>query len=100
MKHLLPLLLVFVISAPLSSSAQDAALYSKAAFEEIFKSHNEITVLINGFDYQYKGSWLSNMEIVGEYTLVFSRGDVVHSYDLRKVVMVQEERGWVKLWMK
>lgn len=100
MKRLIPVLFTILIALPVSSFAQDAALYSKADFENIFKAHDEITVLINGFDYQYKGSWLSNMEIVGEFTLVFRRGNVTHSYDLRKVTMVQEENRWVKLWMK
>ena len=99
MKYLLTLGLIFVLSNPFDASAQDA-LYSKAEFETILQTYNEIVVVIPGFDYKYSGNWLSSMQIVGDHTLTFARGRVVHSYDLSKVVMVQEEGNYVKLWMK
>jgi hypothetical protein len=99
MKYLLSLGLVLLLSNPFNASAQDA-LYSKADFEKILQTYSEVVVVIPGFDYKYVGNWLSTMEIVGDHTLVFSRGRVVHSYDLSKVVMVQEEGNYVKLWFK
>jgi len=99
MKYLFTIALAAMMSFSMESVAQDA-LYSKEQFEKILQSHNEVIVLINGFEYKYTGSWLTTMEIVNEHTLTFARGRVVHSYDLSKVVMVQEEGGWVKLWLK
>lgn len=99
MKYLLTLGLIFVLSNPFDSSAQEA-LYSKAEFETILQTYNEIVVIVPGFDYKYSGNWLNSMQIVGDHTLTFARGRVVHSYDLSKVVMVQEEGNYVKLWMK
>ena len=99
MKYLLSVALVLLLSNPFNASAQDA-LYSKADFEKIFQTYNEVVIIIPGFDYKYSGNWLSTMEIVGDHTLVFSRGRVIHSYDLSKVVMVQEENNYVKLWLK
>jgi len=99
MKYLLSVALVLLLSNPFNASAQDA-LYSKADFEKIFQTYNEVVIIIPGFDYKYSGNWLGTMEIVGDHTLVFSRGRVIHSYDLSKVVMVQEENNYVKLWLK
>ena len=99
MKYLLSLGLVLLLSNPFNASAQDA-LYSKADFEKILQTYNEVIVVIPGFDYKYSGNWLNSMEIVGDHTLVFSRGRVVHSFDLSKVAFVQEEGNYVKLWFK
>lgn len=99
MKYLFTVALAFMMFTSLDSQAQDA-MYTKAEFQTILQSHDEVILMINGFDYKYAGSWLNTMEIVGDHTLTFARGRVVHSYDLSKVVMVQEEGGWVKLWLK
>lgn len=99
MKHLLSIGLVLLLSISFNANAQDA-LYSKADFEKILQTYNEVVVVVPGFDYKYTGNWMSTMDIIGDHTLVFSRGRVVHSYDLSKVVMVQEEGTYVKLWFK
>lgn len=99
MKYLFTVALAVLMSVSFSTQAQDA-LYSKADFEKILLTYNEVIVIIPGFDYKYSGNWLSSMQIVGDHTLTFARGRVVHSYDLSKVVMVQEEGNYVKLWMK
>jgi hypothetical protein len=82
-----------------NSQAQDA-LYSKAEFEKILKGYDEIVVVMPGYDRTYDGVWLSSMEIVGESTLTFARGRVVHSFDLRSCMFVQEEGRYVKLWLR
>lgn len=99
MKYIFTIALAALMSLSIDGFSQDA-MYSKAEFETILRSHDEVIMMINGFDYKYAGSWLNTMEIVGDHTLTFARGRVVHSYDLSKTVMVQEEGGWVKLWLK
>lgn len=98
-KYLFTLAITVFLMNPFDSSAQQA-MYSKEQFETILKGHDEVIMIIEGFDYKYSGSWLNTMEIVGDHTLTFARGKVIHSYDLSKVKMVQEEGGWVKFWMK
>lgn len=99
MKYIFTIALAALMSLSVDGFSQDA-MYSKSEFETILRSHDEVIMMINGFDYKYAGSWLNTMEIVGDHTLTFARGRVVHSYDLSKVVLVQEEGGWVKLWLK
>jgi hypothetical protein len=79
--------------------AQDA-LYSKAEFEKILQGYDEIIVVMPGYDRTYDGVWLNSMQIVGDNTLTFSRGRVVHSFDLRTCMFVQEEGRYVKLWLR
>ncbi|MDB4656204.1 hypothetical protein OAE48_05070 [Flavobacteriales bacterium] len=99
MKYLLSLGLIVLLSNPFDSFAQDA-LYSNADFKEILESYDEIIVVMNGFDYKYTGNWTNTMEISGNHALSFTRGKVTHSFDLTKVVFVQEEGNYVKLWFK
>jgi hypothetical protein len=88
-----------MMSLSFNSQAQDA-LYSKADFERILQAYDEVLIEMPGFNYKYSGNWLSTMQIVGDHALTFSRGRVVHSYDLSKVMFVQEEGRYVKLWMR
>ncbi|MGB0368204.1 MAG: hypothetical protein ACPGU4_03360 [Flavobacteriales bacterium] len=99
MKYLFSLGLVLLLSNPFESSAQDA-LYSNADFKKILESYKEIIVITEGFDYKYAGNWLTSLEIKGNHALTFTRGKVTHSFDLSKVVFVQEEGNYVKLWFK
>ena len=82
-----------------NTQAQDA-LYSKAEFEKILQGYDEVIVVMPGYDRTYNGVWLNSMEIVGENTLTFARGRVVHSFDLRTCMFVQEEGRYVKLWLR
>ncbi len=99
MKYLLSLGLIVLLSNPFDSLAQDA-LYSNADFKKILDSYQEIVVVMDGFDYKYTGNWLSTMEVTGNHALTFNRGKVTHSFDLSKVIFVQEEGNYVKLWFK
>ena len=99
MKYLLSLGLIVLLSSPFDSQAQEA-LYSNADFKKILESYDEIVVVTNGFDYKYTGNWTNTMEIIGNHALTFTRGKVIHSFDLSKVVFVQEEGNYVKLWFK
>lgn len=99
MKHLFSLALIFALAAPFTSFAQDA-MYSKSEFEKILQTYNEVVVDMPGWNYKYSGNWLGTMQIVEDATLTFSRGRVVHSYDLKKVAFVQEEGNYVKLYFR
>ena len=96
MKYLLSLGIIILLSNPFESSAQDA-MYSNVDFKKILETYNEIVIVMPGFDYKYTGNWTNTMEITGEHALTFTRGKVTHSYDLSKVVMVQEEGSYVRL---
>ncbi|MFT5310506.1 MAG: hypothetical protein ACI8VL_001412 [Bacteroidia bacterium] len=99
MKYLLSLGLIVLLSNPFESFAQEA-MYSNADFKKILESYKEIIVITEGFDYKYTGNWISTMEISGNHALTFTRGKVTHSFNLTRVVFVQEEGKYVKLWFK
>ena len=99
MKYLFAFALAGLMTISFNSQAQDA-LYSKAEFEKILQGYDEVIVVMPGYDRTYNGVWLNSMEIVGENTLTFARGRVVHSFDLRTCMFVQEEGRYVKLWLR
>ncbi len=99
MKHLFSLGLIFLLSNPFSSNAQEA-MYPKAEFKRILETYNEVVINMVGWDYKYAGNWVNTMVIEGDHTLTFMRGKVTHSYDLSRVVFIQEEGNYVKLWIK
>jgi hypothetical protein len=99
MKYFFAFALAGMMAFSFNSHAQDA-LYSKSQFEKILQQYDEIVVVMPGYDRSYDGVWLNTMEIVGDYTLTFSRGRVVHSFDLRTCMFVQEEGRYVKLWLR
>lgn len=99
MKYFFAFALTALMAVSFDSQAQDA-IYSKADFEKILKGYDEVVVVMPGYDRGYSGVWLNTMEIVGESTLTFSKGRVVHSFDLRTCMFVQEEGRYVKLWLR
>ncbi len=99
MKYLLSLGLVILLSNPFDASAQDA-MYPNADFKKVLESYDEIIVVMPGFDYKYTGNWTNTMEITGNHALTFTRGKVTHSFDLSKVMFMQEEGNYVKLWLR
>jgi hypothetical protein len=99
MKYFFGLALAVMMALSIDVQAQDA-LYSKSEFEKILQGYDEIIVVMPGYDRTYDGVWLNSMQIVGDNTLTFSRGRVVHSFDLRTCMFVQEEGRYVKLWLR
>lgn len=99
MKYLLSLGLVLLLSNPFESFAQDM-MYSKEEFLNKLTVVKEVQVNLQGYDYNYAGTWLQTMTIENEHTLTFTRGRVVHSYDLSKLTFLQEEGGYVRLWFR
>ena len=99
MKYLLSLGLIVLLSNPMEVFGQEAML-SNDEFQKILDSYNEVIVVMEGFDYKYTGNWKNAMEINDNHALSFSRGKVTHTFDLSKVMFIQEEGKWVKLWLR
>ncbi|MFT4524592.1 MAG: hypothetical protein ACI85F_000738 [Bacteroidia bacterium] len=78
-------------------NAQDP-LYSNSDFEKLLKSHASIIIEMEGFGYKYSGSWIADMEISGNHALVFTQDNITHSFDISKVILIQEEGEMVRLW--
>lgn len=96
-------LLIIAIGLGLSLtlvSAQNGPMYGGEAIVEMLKGVNEVQVLINGFEYTYNADWLSGVKLEDANTVSFSRGRVRHSYDMRKITMIQDEGRYIKVWMK
>ena len=98
MKYLLSLGLVVLLSNPFEIIAQNA-MYKKEDMKRILETYSEIVVNMPGWEYKYTGNWVNTMTIEGDHTLTFSRGKVMHSYDLSKAVFIQEEGNYVKVWL-
>jgi len=99
LKYLFTLGIVALLSNPFDIFAQEA-LYLKADFLKILETYDEVVVNMPGWEYKYTGNWKSAMAIERDRTLTFTRGKTVHSYDLGKVMFVQEEGTYVKLWFR
>jgi len=99
MKYLLSLGLVVLLSNPFDLFAQEA-MYPNDEFKKILDTYEEVVINMPGWEYKYSGNWKNTMTIEKDHALTFTRGKVVHSYDLGKVVFVQEEGNYVKLWFR
>lgn len=99
MKYLFSLTIAVLLSNPFDLFAQDA-MYSKDVFMTKLSAAKEIAVNLQGWEYTYGGAWTQTMVIENESTLSFTRGNVTHSYDLKKLTYLQEEGSLVKLWFR
>jgi len=97
MKYLFSFALVVLMAVSFDSSAQ--SMHKKEDWKRILETYNEIVVFMPGWEYKYVGNWIATMTIEGDHTLTFTRGKVVHSYDLSKAVFIQEEGSYVKIWL-
>jgi hypothetical protein len=75
-------------------------MYSKDDFMKKLTAVKEIHVNMPGWEYTYGGAWTQTMVIENDYTLSFTRGNVTHSYDLRKITYLQEEGSYARLWFR
>lgn len=80
--------------------AQNSPLHSGKVLFDKFAANNEVIVNITGFEYKYSGDWLRFMKLENENVISFSRGRVTHQYDLRKIVLLQEEGNYVKVYIR
>jgi len=81
-------------------SAQNGPMYGGEGLVDILKKVNEVQVNMQGYEYTYNGEWLQTMKLEDGNTVSFTRGRVKHSYDLRKVAMIQDEGRYIKLWLR
>ena len=58
---------------------------------------NEVVFIVPGFEYNYNGEWLRGMKLEDNNTISFTRGKVVHYYDLRKILLVQDEGAYIRV---
>ncbi len=96
-------LFLFLVSAMISSAAaiaQNSPLYSGKELYDRFAATNQVEVDVQGFNYKYSGDWLRFMKLENDNTISFSRGSVTHSFDLRRVVLLQEERSFIKVLIR
>lgn len=87
------------VALTLTAMAQNAPIYGSEKLYETLTKVTEVVVKMPGFEYQYVGEWLNMMKLEDANTISFSRGRVKHSFDLRRIVFIQDEGRYVKLWL-
>ncbi len=80
--------------------AQNSPLYSGKDLFDKFTGTSEVIMDVQGFSYKYSGDWLRFMKLENDNAISFSRGRVTHHYDLRRVVLLQEEGSFVKVFVR
>lgn len=83
-----------------STFAQNSPLYPGKTVFEKFTATNEVIMEVQGFTYKYSGDWLRFMKLVNDNTISFSRGRVTHHYDIRRIVLLQEEGNFLKVFIR
>ena len=97
------ILFVTIFSLTLWAStafAQSEPMYTGVGIVDMLKKVNEVVVIMTGYEYTYNGEWLQTMKLEDSNTVSFTRGRVKHSFDLRKIAMIQDEGRYIKLWIK
>ncbi|MBP6390061.1 MAG: hypothetical protein KA175_17535 [Flavobacteriales bacterium] len=77
--------------------AQDGPMLSGQRLLELFGKVDQVIMIVPGFEYTYNGEWLRGMKLEDPNTISFTRGKVVHYYDLRHITMVQDEGGYIRV---
>jgi len=80
--------------------AQNSPIYAGKVLFDKFAANSEVILNITGFEYKYSGDWLRFMKLENDNVISFSRGRVTHHYDIRKVVLLQEEGNFVKVFIR
>jgi hypothetical protein len=83
-----------------SLMAQNSPLCSGKDIFDKFTATSEVIMDVQGFTYKYSGDWLRFMKLENDNAISFSRGRVTHHYDLRRVVLLQEEGNFVKVFVR
>jgi hypothetical protein len=100
MKKLLFTSLIALFFCISTSIAQNAPIYSGKVIFDKFAANSEVIMDIPGFTYKYSGDWLRFMKLENDNVISFSRGRVTHHYDIRKIVVLQEEGTFIKVFMR
>lgn len=80
--------------------AQNSPIYPGKVLFDKFAANSEVIVNITGFEYKYAGDWLRFMKLENDNVISFSRGRVAHQYDIGKIVLLQEEGNFVKVFIR
>jgi len=100
MKKLL-LTSIFTLALGVSTLlAQNSPIYPGKVLFDKFAANSEVIVNITGFEYKYAGDWLRFMKLENDNVISFSRGRVTHQYDIRKIVLLQEEGNFIKVFIR
>ncbi|MBK8341193.1 MAG: hypothetical protein IPK99_14885 [Flavobacteriales bacterium] len=97
MRHFLLAAAFALLTALPSLYAQEGPMLSGQRLVELFTKVNEVVFIVPGFEYNYNGEWLRGMKLEDNNTISFTRGKVVHYYDLRKIVLVQDEGAYIRV---
>lgn len=80
--------------------AQNTPIYSGKDIFDKFSATSQVTMEVQGFTYKYSGDWLRFMKLENDNTISFSRGRVTHHYDLRRMVLIQEEVNFIRAFIR
>lgn len=100
MRNIIITTVISVLFCIASVSAQNSPLLKGKDMYDRFAATGQVEVDVQGFNYKYSGDWLRFMKLENENTISFSRGNVTHSFDLRRVVLLQEERNFIKVFIR
>jgi hypothetical protein len=100
MRNIIIATVISLLSCIGSVSGQNAPLLKGKDLYDRFAATSLVEVDVQGFNYKYSGDWLRFMKLENENTISFSRGSVTHSFDLRRVVLLQEERSFIKVFIR
>ena len=100
MKRFFLLALLSLILGTSTAFAQGEPMYTGSGVVDMLKNVNEVVVVMTGYEHSYTAEWLQTMKLEDPNTVSFTRGRVKHSFDLRKIAMIQDEGRYIKLWIK
>jgi hypothetical protein len=100
MKRFFLLALLSLTLGTSTAFAQGEPMYTGAGVVDMLKNVNEVVVVMTGYEHSYTAEWLQTMKLEDSNTVSFTRGRVKHSFDLRKIAMIQDEGRYIKLWIK
>ncbi|MCF8258251.1 MAG: hypothetical protein K9J06_11895 [Flavobacteriales bacterium] len=100
MKKLLLTSVLALTLGVVAAFAQNSPIYTSKVLFDKFAANSEVIININGYEYKYAGDWLRFMKIENDNVISFSRGRVAHHYDIRKIVLIQEEGNFLKVFIR
>jgi hypothetical protein len=100
MKKLLFTSVIALFMGIASTFAQSSPIFTGKVLFDKFAANSEVIMDIPGFTYKYSGDWLRFMKLENDNVISFSRGRVTHHYDIRKIVLLEEEGNYVKVFLR
>jgi len=84
----------------MTALGQNAPMLKGKDMYDRFAASSEVIMDVQGFTYKYSGDWLRFMKLDNDNAISFSRGTVTHTYDIRRAVLMQEERNFIKVFIR